>query len=126
MFGQCDICHLATHVPMRFCQPTWLTGCSAYFRATALLFISNSSSNIRYVILIVDEMKVQEDLVYDKTVCNLLVFVNVGEVNNELEVLEGKLRADVQDPCETIATHMLTLMVRELFIKTEFPYINGL
>ena len=70
--------------------------------------------------------KLQEDLVYDKTVCNLLVFVNVGEVNNELEVLEGKLRADVQDPCETIATHMLTLMVRELFIKTEFPYINGL
>ena len=87
-----------------------------------VLFISNSPSYIRYVILIVDEMKVQEDLVYDKTGCNLLGFVNLGEVNNELEVLEGKLRADVQDPCEAIATHMLTLMVRGLFIKMEFPY----
>ena len=57
-----------------------------------VLFISNSPSYIRYVILIVDEMKVQEDLVYDKTGCNLLGFVNLGEVNNELE---GKLRADV-------------------------------
>ena len=35
-----------------------------------------------------------------------LDFVNLGEV------LEGKFRADVQDPCETIATLMLTLMVR--------------
>ena len=83
-----------------------------------VLFISNSPSNIRYVILIVDEIKVQEDLVYDKTVCNLLGFVNLGEV------LEGKFRADVQDPCETIATHMLTLMVRGLFIKMEFSYAN--
>ena len=83
-----------------------------------VLFISNTPSNIRYVILIVDEMKVQEDLAYDKTGCNLLGFVNLGEV------LEGKFRADVQDPCETIATLMLTLMVRGLFIKMEFPYAN--
>ena len=50
--------------------------------------------------------------------------MNLGEVNNELEVLEEKLRADVQDPCEAIATHMLILMVRGLFIKMEFPYAN--
>ena len=89
-----------------------------------VLFNSNSPSNIRYVILIVDEMKVQEDPVYDNTGCNLLGFVNLDEVNNELEVLEGKLKADVQDSCETIATHVLTLMVRGLFIKMEFPYAN--
>ena len=69
-------------------------------------------------------MKVQEDLVFDKTGCNLLGFVNLGEVNNELEVLERQLRNDVQETCETIATHMLTLMVRGIFIKMEFPYAN--
>lgn len=77
------------------------------------------------MIVIVDEMKVQEDLVFDKTGNHLLGFVDLGKVNNEIEVLEGKLRNDTQDSCEeAIATHMLTVMVRGLFIKMEFPYAN--
>ena len=45
-------------------------------------------------------MKIQEDLVYDKTGQHLIRFVNLGDVNE----------------------HMLTLMVRGIFMKFEFPY----
>ncbi len=84
-----------------------------------------SPTQCRYVILVIDEMKVQEDLVYDKTGNNLLGFVNLGNVNSEIEMLEGQLRNDILDPpCENIANHMLTLMVRGLFMKMEFPYAN--
>lgn len=74
--------------------------------------------------LVVDEMKVQEDLVYDKTGKNLFGFVNNGNVNSEIENLEMQLKDEVTDPVESIATHMLTVMVRGLFVKMEFPYAN--
>jgi hypothetical protein len=41
----------------------------------------------RFVVVIIDEMKIQEDLVYDKTGSNMLGFVNLGDVNDDL--LEG-------------------------------------
>ena len=41
-----------------------------------------------YVVLIMDEMKVREDLVYDKTGNALHGFVNLGNVNNQLRELE--------------------------------------
>ncbi len=78
----------------------------------------------RYVVLLVDEMKVQEDLVYDKTGENLLGFVNLGNVNSEIESLQSRLKDEATDPVESIATHMLTIMVRGLFFKMEFPYAN--
>ena len=35
-----------------------------------------------YVTLVFDEMKVREDLVFDKHSCRLVGFVNLGEINN--------------------------------------------
>ena len=76
----------------------------------------------RYVVLIIDEMKVREDLVYDKTGETLHGFVNLGAVNNQLRELE--VQANAGRPHESIATQMLTLMVRGVFIKLEFPYAS--
>lgn len=76
----------------------------------------------RFVVLIIDEMKVKEDLVYDKTGEVLLGFVDLGDINNQLHELE--LQANSVKPHESIATHMLTLMIRGLFIKLEFPYAS--
>ena len=67
-----------------------------------------------------DEMKVREDLVYDKTGEMPHGFVNLGDVNNQLRELE----ANAGRPHESIATQMLTLMVRGVFIKLEFPYAS--
>lgn len=68
-------------------------------------------------------MKIQEDLVYDRTGQRLHGFVNLGDINSELQVLEKQVR-DIASPCSNIATHILTLMVRGIFIKLEFPYAN--
>ena len=38
--------------------------------------------------MIFNEMKIQEDLVYDKTGSNLLGFVNLGDLNDDLLALE--------------------------------------
>ena len=76
----------------------------------------------RYVVLIFDEMKIREDLVYDRTGCHLHGFVNLGDVNNQLQQLEQNVQND--KPHEHLATEMLTLMIRGVFIKLEFPYAS--
>ena len=67
-------------------------------------------------------MKIQEDLVYDKTGVHVHGFVNLGGVNEQLLKLEKDLSND--EPPLELATHMLTLMVRGVFIKLEFPYAS--
>lgn len=59
-----------------------------------------------------------------RRVITFSVLLNLGRVNSEIEMLEGQLKNDTQDPCEAVATHMLTVMVRGLFIKMEFPFAN--
>ena len=77
----------------------------------------------KYVVLVFDEMKIREDLVFDKHSCELVGFVNLGEVNNILTEFERQCKGEtdvVND--DAIATHMLTFMVRGIFTKLEFPY----
>ncbi len=75
------------------------------------------------MILVFDEMKIQEDLVYDKTGEILHGFVNLGEVNDQLELLEKRAN-NTSTPLNNIATYMLTLMARGIFFKMEFPYAS--
>ena len=74
------------------------------------------------MVLIVDEMKVREDLIYDKTGETLHGFTNLGDVNNQLRELEKQANSGKQ--YDSFATQMLTLMVRGVFIKLEFPYAS--
>ena len=60
---------------------------------------------------------------YDKTGENLHGFVNLGDVNDQLQLLEKKTNG-IGTPCDDIATHMLTLMVRGIFMNLEFPYAS--
>ena len=65
-------------------------------------------------------MKIHQDLVYDKTRTFIMHgFVNLGNVNEQLMKLERNLSGD-NPPVIELASHMLTLMVRGLFIKLEF------
>lgn len=73
----------------------------------------------RNVVLIIDEMKIHEDLIFDKNGHNLLGFVNLGSINEQLKELEKETLTT--QPHENLATHMLTVMVRGVFIKLEFP-----
>ena len=74
----------------------------------------------RHVILVLDEMKVKESLVFDKHETEVVGFVDMGDVNNELADLERECSTTDQHPA--IATHMLVLMVRGVFTGLRFPY----
>jgi len=71
----------------------------------------------RYVMLSLDEMKIKEDIVYDKNTGEMIGFINLGDINNAIQDLQRDNTVD-HPP---VATHLLTLMVRGIFTKLEFP-----
>eukprot|EP00731_Ephydatia_muelleri_P013889 Em0007g1199a len=71
------------------------------------------------VILILDEMSIHEDLVYDKHSGELIGYTNLGDINNHLLAFEKSL-SDPGPP--EIANSMLMFMVQGLFIPLQFPY----
>ena len=74
----------------------------------------------RYVSLVMDEVHIKDDLVYDKHEGALVGFVNLGDTNNHLLQFEAALLGD-SVPCP-LAKFMLVLMVPGLFSKVYFPY----
>ena len=72
----------------------------------------------KYVVLLLDEMKIKESLVYDKIGAKVIGFVDLGSVNNQL--------LEFEQSCNNppIATHMLVLMVRGIFIHLQYPYAH--
>ena len=76
----------------------------------------------KYCGIIFDEMKVRENLVYDKYTGTVIGFVNVGEINNELHAMEQKFKEDGSHT--PVANHLLVLMVRGIFFKFDFPFAH--
>ena len=72
----------------------------------------------RFVVVLFDELKLRESLVYDKHSAQVVGFVHLGEVDNQINELEK----DGANP--DIATHMLCLMVRGVFSGIHFPYAH--
>ena len=72
-----------------------------------------------YVVPLFDEVKIKEDLVYNRNTFELIGFVNLGQFNNQLMSLNS---SDNDFDPKFVATHMLVFMVRGLFIDLEFPY----
>ena len=59
-------------------------------------------------------MKSELKNVYDKHSCEIIGFVNLGDVNNELLEMERAEKGDMQ---QCMAKNMLVFMVRGLFLK---------
>ena len=79
-----------------------------------------TSSLNKYIFLIMDEMHIKNDLVYDKHEASLIGFVNLGKTNNQLlEFEEALLSEKTELP---LASSMLVLMVRGLFCQLNYPY----
>ena len=72
----------------------------------------------KYVCLVFDEVKIKEDLVYNKNTAKIIGFTNLGDINNQLLELE---RSETGSQCPLV-TNMLVFMVRGLFLKLEFLY----
>ena len=70
----------------------------------------------KYVILIIDEVHIKEDLVYDKHEGCLIGFVNLGTINNQLLEFEAALSTDKE--YRSLAKTMLVFMVKRI----NYPY----
>ena len=72
----------------------------------------------KYVVLVFDKIKIREDLIFDKNSCGIVGFVNLGEINNVLTEFERRCMGDKEAIVgdDAVATHMLTFMVRGMFM----------
>ena len=82
--------------------------------------VSTCPEHNRCVILLLDEMHVREDLVYDKHKGELIGFTNLGDINDHLDAYEKALSGDQEPP--SLAKSVLVFMVRGLFTKLQFAY----
>ena len=97
--------------------------------------VEKLSEHEKLVGLILDEMHVKEDLVYDKWTGELIGFMNLDEISSHLSKLEEKLLNDDEDDdnddealdnstTATLANSVLVFMVRGLFTSLQFPYAS--
>ena len=63
-----------------------------------------------YVTLVMDEVHIKEDLVYDKHQGHLIGFVDLGNANNKLLEYETAMNGDTDQP---LANSMLDLFMVE-------------
>ncbi len=75
----------------------------------------------KHVCLLGDEMHIKEDLVYKKMSGELVGFVNLGDVNENLMQLDQQLQ-QVSSESPALASSVFVLMVRGLFTSLKFPY----
>lgn len=78
-----------------------------------------------HVALCFDEVRIKENLVYDKHGVRVIGYVDIGSVNNELLKLEQACENEQPETPGSllpVAKHMLVFMVRGLFIDLNFPY----
>ena len=80
--------------------------------------IDSLPENQRFVSLILDQMKIKEGLVYNKYSGEMIGFTHLGDINNELMKLE---QGNEHPP---IANHVLTIMIRGILFKLEYPYAH--
>ena len=70
----------------------------------------------KFIVILIDEMKLRESLVYDKHHHNVIGFVHLSDVENQLS------ESNISD--NSVATHLLCLMVRGVFTGLHFPYAH--
>ena len=86
--------------------------------------IDKCAEREKYVMLLLDEMHVKQELVYNKSTGELVGFVNLGDVNTHLLELEKSLSSSPDEPSEILASTVLAFMVKGLFSPLEFPYAH--
>lgn len=79
----------------------------------------------KHVALCFDEVRIKDNLVYDKHGLQVIGYVDIGDINNELLKFEQTCKdEDGETPGSPlpVAKHMLVFMVRGLFIDLKFPF----
>ncbi len=94
--------------------------------------LMTSASYHALVFILLDEMHIREELVFDKHTGKLIGFVDLGSVNNHLSQFEQLLsteddcgndgKSDDTDNEIPLAKSMMVFMVRGIFTTLRFPY----
>ena len=77
--------------------------------------VKDFSDPERYVVMLIDEMKVQEDLVWDKHTGDLIGYVDLGDKEINCASLKN---------CESVASHILVFLVRSVVNPLKFSFAN--
>ena len=77
----------------------------------------------KHIFLLLDEMHIRQDLVFDKHSGNLIGFTDLGDISNHLSRFENSLEEDGPTQPQ-LAKTVLVFMVRGIFSKLQFPYVQ--
>lgn len=72
--------------------------------------------------MLLDEMHIKDNLMYNKHSGKMIGFVDLGDINSHLVSFEKSLHEDFSGP--DLANSMMVVMVRGLFSKLKFPYAH--
>ena len=102
--------------------PGYSAGVDAQLSSTAKL--DKCEERDRCVLILLDEMYVKKDLVYNKITGELVGFVNLGDTNMHILAFERAVASESSSSTsnEPLASTMLGIMVRGLFTRLQFPY----
>ena len=106
----------------------YVKACTGFSAEVDQMLISAAKLNScperdKCVILLLDEMHIRQDLVFDKHSGEMIGFCNLGEINNHLLAFEQSLsKSEISSP--KLAKTMMVIMVRGLFSKLQFPYVQ--
>ena len=85
--------------------------------------VGRLSLHQKKVILAFDEMRIREDLVFNKHDDSVIGFVDLSNIDNRLQALEKSL-SDAPRSRPDVTTHVLVVMVRGLCTSLRFPYAH--
>jgi hypothetical protein len=83
--------------------------------------MKSSPDRNKCVMLLIDEMHIRQDLVFDKHSGKMIGFANLGDINNHLIDFEQSIS---YHNSPKFAKTMLVFMVRGLFSKLQFAYVQ--
>ena len=76
------------------------------------------------VCIVMGEMYVKENLVYNKNSGKLIGFCDLGDINNHLLHFQNSLEGGRETAEQTLAKTMFVIMVRGLFTRLQYPYVQ--
>ena len=75
------------------------------------------------VILMFDEIRIKDGLVYSTETGELVGFIDLGDINNEIEKLVNICKeGDPAEEQQQLATHIIAFMVRGLFLNLHYVF----
>jgi hypothetical protein len=76
----------------------------------------------KLIVILIDEMHIKEELVYNKHSGKLLGFVDLGNINNHLVRFEESICEDNDGAIPPLANSMVVFMLKGLFSSFQFTY----